>query len=117
MSDTDLCARCGGDCPMTSCPVCGGCENTGAQPCPGCQVDSPGYDDWDDEPCTHDCDEWCGEDGYGCSHQHCFNCGGCGCPGYCDDYQTYNLRPAETGGVECADGSTIVLGAATGEDQ
>ena len=20
------------------------------------------------------------------------------CPGYCDDHQTYNLRPAETGG-------------------
>ncbi len=31
-------------------------------------------------------------------HEHCFNCGVCGCAGYCDDYQTYNLRPAETGG-------------------
>ena len=53
-------------------------------------------DDW--EPCDHDCgdgdyDEW------DCHHQHCFACGGCGCPGYCDDHQTYNLRPGETGGV------------------
>lgn len=28
----------------------------------------------------------------------CFSCGTPGCPGYCDDYQTYNLRPGETGG-------------------
>lgn len=27
----------------------------------------------------------------------CFACGELQCPGYCDDYQTYNLRPAETG--------------------
>lgn len=57
-------------------------------------------DDWDDEPCYHDCDEEC-EDYQGfsaCSHEHCSACGGCQCPGYCDDYQTYNLRPAETGG-------------------
>lgn len=53
---------------------------------------------WDYEPCEHDCgEEGCYEDGT-CLHQHCFNCGGCGCPGYCDDYQTYNLRPSETGG-------------------
>jgi hypothetical protein len=58
--------------------------------------DFPGeYDDLD-EPCSHDCDEDCDE--YDCSHQHCFACGGCECPGYCDDYQTYNLRPQETGG-------------------
>jgi hypothetical protein len=49
----------------------------------------------DDEPCTHDCDDECWDD---CLHEHCFSCGGCGCPGYCDDYQTYNLRPEETGG-------------------
>jgi hypothetical protein len=49
------------------------------------------------EPCTHECDEECDWD-EGCRHEHCWNCGGCGCPGYCDDYQTYNLRPAETGG-------------------
>jgi len=49
--------------------------------------------------CHHDCDEDCDPD---CDHQHCWNCGMCGCAGYCDDYQTYNLRPAETGGTEPA---------------
>ena len=39
-------------------------------------------------------------DGWDCHHQNCFNCGGCGCPGYCDDHQTYNLRPGETGGTD-----------------
>ena len=62
VSETDACARCGGDCPMTSCLVCGGCQ----------------------------------------------------CPGYCDDYQTYNLRPAETGGaVQSGNGSTIAFGVAS----
>ena len=57
-------------------------------------------DDGDYEPCSHECDEWCDDDGdRGCRHEHCFNCGGCECPGYCDDEQTYNLRFAETGGV------------------
>jgi hypothetical protein len=59
-------------------------------------------DDWDDEHCYHECDEECEEDDLGrsrCWHEHCFNCGGCRCPGYCDDYQTYNLRPGETGGA------------------
>ena len=103
MSETDQCSRCGGDCGITRCPECGGCENTGVQPCPACQPGPVGdlsAGDWDDEPCSHDCDESC-EDEYGehaCCHQHCMNCGGCGCPGYCDDYVTYNLRPAETGG-------------------
>jgi hypothetical protein len=66
--------------------------------------DTPGPDDGADddyEECSHYCDEEC-EDYQGfsaCTHQHCMNCGGCGCPGYCDDYQTYNLRPAETGGA------------------
>lgn len=55
------------------------------------------YDFYDDEPCNHDCDEECEDDQ--CLHEHCWKCGGCGCPGYCDDYQTYNLRPAETGGA------------------
>jgi hypothetical protein len=67
----------------------------------------PDYDDPDDEPCRHDHDEEC-EDEWGyisCSHQHCFNCGGCQCPGYCDDFKTYNLRPAETGGAETAEAS------------
>jgi hypothetical protein len=53
------------------------------------------YDDDYDEPCSHDCEDDCAA--YGCLHEHCFRCGGCSCPGYCDDYQTYNLRPAETG--------------------
>lgn len=65
-------------------------------------------DEWvndydDDEYCEHDCSEHCDENiaegGYYCSHEHCWNCGECGCAGYCDDYQTYNLRPAETGGA------------------
>ena len=54
----------------------------------------------DYEPCDHICEDDCYDelDEWVCLHQHCWNCGGCGCPGYCDDYQTYNLRPAETGG-------------------
>ena len=60
--------------------------------------DSGDYDE--DEYCEHDCGEsGCFDDGFEfCHHQHCINCGACGCPGYCDDYQTYNLRPDETGG-------------------
>jgi len=51
----------------------------------------------DDEEyfCHHEHDENCYDedrDRWDCQHQHCFNCGECGCPGYCDDYQTYNLR-------------------------
>jgi hypothetical protein len=52
-------------------------------------------DEFEDEYCVHECDDHCMDD---CIHEHCFNCGECECPGYCDDYQTYNLRPAETGG-------------------
>lgn len=58
------------------------------------------YDEDEDGYCEHDCgadgclDEWPET----CLHEHCPNCGECGCPGYCDDYQTYNLRPSETGG-------------------
>ncbi len=103
MSETDQCARCGGDCPMTRCTECGGCENTGPgrsyRRCPSCDPEVSGDidlgDDW--EPCSHEHDELCEDD---CHHMHCWSCGGCGCPGYCDDYQTYNLRPAETGGTE-----------------
>jgi len=42
-----------------------------------------------------------------CDDEHegrdpCFHCGSRSCAGYCDDYQTYNLRPAETGaGCNC----------------
>lgn len=58
--------------------------------------------DYDDEPCEHEHDEECYDyNGFDvCLHQHCMNCGGCRCPGYCDDYQTYNLRPEETGGSD-----------------
>jgi hypothetical protein len=38
-----------------------------------------------------------------CACHACWNCGELGCPGYCDDYQTYNLRPAETGGAAAGD--------------
>lgn len=57
-------------------------------------------DGW--EWCQHDCDDDCYDEWeqHVCRHQHCGNCGSCTCPGYCDDYQTYNLRPAETGGAE-----------------
>jgi hypothetical protein len=55
------------------------------------------YDPDDDGICP-DCgeaDDWCT-----CydEEEPCLACGTPGCPGYCDDYQTYNLRPAETGG-------------------
>jgi hypothetical protein len=33
MSVTDLCAYCGGDCGMSDCPVCHGCEGIA---CPDC---------------------------------------------------------------------------------
>lgn len=58
-------------------------------------------DEYDDERCDHEHDEECFDyQGFlTCTHTHCFNCGGCNCPGYCDDHQTYNLRPAETGGA------------------
>ena len=105
MSPTDLCARCGGDCPMTSCPECGGCENTGTRPCPACQPQAVGVEDDDDDGyCDHDHDEDCYDcqGFFQCRHEHCSACGGCGCPGYCDDYQTYNLRPSETGGADDA---------------
>ena len=60
MSDTDQCARCGGDCGMSRCPECGGCENTGPggtfRECPSCQLDRTAAelaleDDW--EPCDN----------------------------------------------------------------
>jgi hypothetical protein len=31
---------------------------------------------------------------------YCNSCGQPNCPGYCDDFVTYNLRPAETGGTQ-----------------
>lgn len=94
---------------MTEVDYCRWCADEAFDPractCPhdcgitGCARTAPVIDDdWDDEPCEHDCfEDGCDED-Y-CTHSHCMNCGGCGCPGYCDDHQTYNLRPAETGGA------------------
>jgi hypothetical protein len=92
-------------------PVCKICNDTGMvqcaeqdgtgvyeQACP-----EPVHDgepvDW--EPCEHDHGDDCYDDleELNCYHEHCSNCGGCNCPGYCDDYQTYNLRPEETGGA------------------
>jgi hypothetical protein len=46
VSDADLCARCGGDCPMTSCPECGGCESVA---CVTCAAAGP------DESCSRRC--------------------------------------------------------------
>ena len=93
MSDTDQCARCGGDCGMSQCEADQQAEEIDQQ-----AAELALEDDW--EPCDHDCDEDCYDDydEWDCHHQHCFNCGGCGCPGYCDDHTTYNLRPEETGG-------------------
>jgi hypothetical protein len=94
VSDTDLCPTCGGDCGTDEC-------ETLAEANAGAQAD--GFEDWEDEPCRHEHDEECA-DGQGylsyCTHQHCGNCGGCDCPGYCDDHRSYNLRPAETGGSQ-----------------
>lgn len=68
-------------------------------------------DDWDYELCEHECDEECSDEGdLGCMHQHCWNCGGCRCPGYCDDEQTYNLRFAETGGSDPVDTVAVAGG-------
>jgi hypothetical protein len=52
---------------------------------------------YDDGLCPDCCEEPCR-----CyeADQTCDLCGTPGCPGYCDDYQTYNLRPAETGGSD-----------------
>ena len=60
-----------------------------------------GFDD-EDAYCDHDHDEECYDyQGFlACTHQHCWNCGGCNCPGYCDDFSTYNLRFSETGGTD-----------------
>lgn len=94
VSSTDECPRCGGDCGTSECE---------SYPDPA-DVDQAAAElalegDW--EPCQHDHTEECYDyQGFlSCRHQHCWNCGGCNCPGYCDDYQTYNLRPSETGGA------------------
>jgi hypothetical protein len=93
VSDTDQCPTCGGDCGTSECESLAG-ANAEAQ--------AAGFVQWDDEPCSHVCeDDGCYDyQGFSaCTHQHCMNCGGCQCPGYCDDHGTYNLRCAETGGA------------------
>ena len=90
-----------GDCNCT-CPIAGSHD-------PDCAVYGPPQEplgpwDWDGEPCEHDHDEEC-YDAAGnnvCLHEHCIHCGSCQCPGYCDDYQTYNLRPADDETVQNA---------------
>lgn len=92
MSATDLCPTCGGDCGTDECESLAEAQ---------AEARAAGFEDWDDEPCHHDHDEECYDvqDYLACTHQHCMNCGGCGCPGYCDDHATYNVRPpSETGG-------------------
>lgn len=93
MSVTDLCPTCGGDCGTSECETLAE-ANTDAR--------AEGFDDFDDEPCEHEHDEDCYDyqGFYACTHQHCGGCGRCDCAGYCDDHQTYNVRPpAETGGA------------------
>ena len=47
MSDTDRCARCGGDCAyIPGCPVCGGCEEVA---CPRHNTEPDVGPVWDDE--------------------------------------------------------------------
>jgi len=46
---TDMCTRCLGDCGMSNCPECGGCENTGPgmtfRTCPACEPEPEAIDD------------------------------------------------------------------------
>ena len=108
MSDTDRCARCGGDCPMTSCPVCGGCENTGTQPCPGCQPEAA---DRMMPPCDYDDPDDCARC-YGTGEyvpEHCCLCGGspyCTCCRTCGQCIATCACPVD---VEMSDGSTRTL--------
>lgn len=61
---------------------------------------SYGEDFWgccDDDICPDCCEEPCV-----CYERDspCPSCGSPGCPGYCDDHDTYNLRFGETGGID-----------------
>lgn len=125
MSETDACARCGGDCPMTSCPQCGGCENTGPQPCPACQ---PQASDREMDPCDIcadpepcDCDD--PEECYRCYGsgeyvpEHCCLCGGspyCNCCRTCGQCVGTCRCPVT---VQLADGGALTLEGADGEDR
>ena len=123
MSETDACARCGGDCPMTGCRVCGGYENTGEQPCPGCQLQAGEQEmDYPCDICTEpgpcDCDDpdEC-ERCYGSGvyvPEHCCVCGGspyCVCCRACGAECIGECKCPVT--VQRADGSTLTLGAAS----
>ena len=132
MSATDACARCGGDCPMTDCPECGGCENTGEQPCPACQPSAPDAEMRPCEICADGPTEECGTcegSGYDdfSADGRCVDCGGvgaftpehcCACGGspYCTCCRTCGAsciaacRCPVT--VRRADGSTMTLGGA-----
>lgn len=66
------------------CEVCGWTWNMVCPECPkgcGCEYRCTG---WRHGEYRHEDDELEGDP--------CFSCGEPGCPGYCDDYQTYNLR-------------------------
>ena len=94
MSDTDRCARCGGDCPfIPGCKVCGGCESI---PC-AVHYPQPGAP----EP-ERDCDicagpgEECGcyqEDGY---------CSSCGGTGWCIPYHCCQCGGGESSCICCS---------------
>jgi hypothetical protein len=134
VSDTDRCARCGGDCPMTNCLVCGGCENAGTQPCPACQ---PVAGDREMPPCDiceyerDECGncEGSGDDGssWGCmtcggsgevTPEHCCACGGspyCTCCSRCGASCIGECKCPVM--VQLADGGTLTLEGADGEGQ
>jgi hypothetical protein len=133
MSATGQCARCGGNCPMTSCPQCGGCENAGTQPCPACRPDAPAREMPECEICQSGGGECSACDGSGdenydgdgrCWHcggtgwavpEHCCLCGGspyCTCCRRCGQCIGECSCPIE---VELHDGSTLTLDGAAGK--
>jgi hypothetical protein len=66
---------------MSSCPECGGCENTGTQPCPTCQPQASDRVMPECEICAGMDDHECGNcDGSGEIDwgQPCYSCGGTG---------------------------------------
>jgi hypothetical protein len=74
-----------------SCEVCGWTYGMLCPECPGCGCYTGRCSGWRHAEYSYgDDDDF---------DDPCFICGEPGCPGYCDDYETYNLRPAETGGA------------------
>jgi hypothetical protein len=116
---------------MTSCPECGGCENTGTRPCPACQPQGTGREmplcdicEYVREECGA-CDGT-GDDGYdpwGCptcggsgevTPEHCCACGGppyCACCRTCGASCIGDCKCPVT--VQLADGGTLTLGGAS----